>query len=142
MPQERNTTTEFYSPNLHGVWDTNIIDQLSPNETPRQLAQKLDEQFAASEKAWSNEPIDFNQWAWEGHQLAESITYGRLPTKIAIEKPQPITSCADDDHVSTRILHLNEDIEREYQSAAAPVVEEQLAKAGIRLAVLLNSNLR
>ncbi len=146
MPQERNITAESYSPNLHGVWDANIIDQitdqLSPNETPQQLAQKLDEQFAAREAAWSAEPIDLSKWAWEGHQIAESTTYGRLPVKIEIEKSQTVASCADDNHISTRMLNLHEDLESDYQNAAAPVVEQQLAKAGIRLATLLNSLLR
>jgi S1/P1 Nuclease len=141
-PQERNTATESYSPNLHAVWDTNIIDQLSASDTPEQLAQKLDAQFATTETNWSREPLDFNSWAWQSHQQAESTVYGRLPEKIAIEKPQPIASCADDDHVSKRLLQLNEDLENDYQSVAAPVVEEQLAKAGLRLAALLNSILR
>lgn len=142
MPQERNTTTESYSPNLHGVWDTNIIDQLSPTETPQQLAQRLDAQFSTQEDAWAKAPIDFNKWAWQSHQLAESVVYGRLPVKIAIEKPAEVKTCADDDHVSTRMLNLHEDLEDDYQSAAAPVVEEQLAKAGIRLATLLNAILK
>ena len=141
-PQERNTATESYSPKHHAVWDTNINDQLSASDTPEQLAQKLDAQFATSETNWSREPLDFNSWAWQSHQQAESTGYGRLPAKIAIEKPQPIASCADDDHVSRRLLQLNEDLENDYQSVAAPVVEEQLAKAGLRLAALLNSILR
>jgi S1/P1 Nuclease len=141
-PQERNTTTESYSPNLHAIWDTNIIDQFSPNETPQQLAEKLDTQFATAEPAWAKEPIDFNRWAWQSHQLAETTVYGNLPNKIAIEKPQPTTTCADDDHVSTRMLNLNEDVESGYETTAAPVAEEQLTKAGLRLATLLNSILK
>ena len=139
-PRETNTTAESYSPNLHGVWDTSIIDRLSPGpQTPQQLAQRLDENFEQQESGWNSETINFNQWAWEGHQLAESTAYGRLPVNVAIEKPLDIQSCADDHHISRRMLELNEDLEDDYQSAAAPVVEEQLAKAGSRLAALLNS---
>jgi S1/P1 Nuclease len=138
-PKETNATAQSYSPNLHGVWDANIIDQLSPGETSRQLAQMLDQHFEQQESGWSSQTINFNTWAWESHQLAESTVYGRLPAKIAIEKPLDIQSCADDNHISTRMLQLNEDLEGDYQAAAAPVVEEQLAKAGIRLAALLNS---
>lgn len=141
-PQERNTAAESYSPNLHGLWDTNIIDQISPNETPQQLADKLDAQFAATEPAWTKESIDFNKWAWQSHELAERTVYGNLPTKIAIEKPQPITTCADDNHISTRMLDLHEDLESRYETSATPVVEEQLAKAGLRLAALLDSILK
>jgi hypothetical protein len=141
-PQERNTTAESYSPNLHGVWDTNIIDQLSPNETPQQLAQKLDAQFSTQEDAWAKAPIDFNKWAWEGHQLAETVVYGDLPAKIAVEKPAEVKTCADDNHISTRMLNLHEDLEDDYENAASPAVEEQLTKAGLRLATVLNSILK
>jgi hypothetical protein len=142
VPQERNTTAESYSPNLHAVWDANIIDQFSPNETPQQLAQQLDQQFATQEDAWAKAPIDFNKWAWEGHELAESTVYGRLPAKIAIEKPAEVKTCADDNHISTRMFNLHEDLENDYESAATPVVQEQLARAGVRLAAVLNSVLR
>ena len=138
-PRETNVTAESYSPNLHAVWDVDVIDQLANNRTPRQLAIKLNEQFHDREAAWEAEPANFKTWAWEGHQLAEKIAYGHLPAKVAIETPRPVDTCADDDHISTRMLHLDEDLETTYQNAAAPVVEEQLTKAGIRLAALLNS---
>jgi hypothetical protein len=139
-PRETNPTAESYSPNLHGVWDVNIIEQLSNNETPQQLADELNAKFHARELAWQSETPNFSKWAWESHELAEKITYGRLPVKIAIEAPLPeFDSCAGGNHVSTRMLHLSEDLEADYQNAAAPAVEGQLAKAGVRLAALLNS---
>jgi hypothetical protein len=139
-PVERNPTTESYRPNLHGVWDTSILDQFSGIETPQQLASELNAKFHARESAWQSESPDFSQWAWESHQIAEKIAYGALPVKIPIEAPLPeLDSCAGDNHVSTRMLRLNEDLEAGYQNAAAPVVREQLAKAGIRLAALLNA---
>jgi hypothetical protein len=36
------------------------------------------------------------------------------------------------------MLKLNEQLDTDYQNAAAPVIEEQLAKAGIRLSMILN----
>jgi hypothetical protein len=138
-PGETHATAESYSPNLHSVWDVNIIDQLSDGKTPQQLADELNEKFQARESAWQSEKPNFETWAWEGHQLAEKITYGALPVKIAIETARPVNTCADDDHISTRMLHLNEDLEADYQNAADPAVEEQLTKAGIRLAALLDS---
>jgi nuclease S1 len=139
MPQERNTAFESYSPNLHSIWDIDILDKLLNGETPQQAADELDKQFHAEDSAWQSQPSNFAAWAWEGHRLAGSIVYGRLPVKITIEKPRPVESCADDDHISTRMLHLNEILAGDYQNAAAPVAREQLAKAGVRLAALLNS---
>jgi nuclease S1 len=138
-PHETNPTAESYSPDLHGVWDVDIINQLSGDKTPQQLADDLNEKFRARESAWQSEKVNFETWAWEGHQLAEQITYRALPAKIAIEPPRAVNTCADDDHISTRLLNLHEDLEADYQTAAAPAVEEQLTKAGIRLAALLNS---
>ena len=138
-PRETNAAAESYSPNLHGVWDVNIIDQLSGSKTPEQLADDLNEKFQARESAWQSQKPNFETWAWESHQLAEEITYGALPVKIPIETARPVNTCADDHHISTRMLQLREDLEADYQNAAAPTVEEQLTKAGIRLAALLNS---
>ena len=139
-PQETSATAESFSPNLHSVWDVDIIDQLANGRTPQQLAIKLNEQFHAREAVWQSETADFKAWAWEGHRLAGMISYGKLPAKIALEPPLPsLGSCADDNHVSTRMLQLHEDLESPYQDAAAPVAEEQIAKAGIRLANLLDS---
>jgi hypothetical protein len=138
-PKETNPTAESYNPNLHEAWDVEIIDKFLNGQTPRQAADDLDGKFHARITGWQSRPPNFSAWVWESHQLAERTSYGRLPTKIAIEMPQSVEGCADDDHISTRMLHLNEDLAAYYQSAAAPVVQEQLAKAGTRLAALLNS---
>jgi hypothetical protein len=138
-PRETNTTFENYNPNLHEVWDVEIIERFLNGGFPQQAAQDLDRKFHARESAWQSRPANFTSWAWESHQLAERTTYGKLPAKIAIEPPRPVESCADDDHVSTRMLHLNENLMDDYQNAAAPVVQQQLVKAGVRLAALLNS---
>jgi len=137
--KETNPTYESYNPNLHEVWDVEIIERFMNGQTPQQTADELEAMFHAKLPAWQSQPANFTSWAWESHQLAEITTYGRLPVKIAIESPRAVESCADDDHISTRMLRLNENLGTEYQGAAAPVVREQLAKAGIRLAVLLNS---
>jgi len=149
-PQERNLLRETYSPNLHGVWDEGIIEHFAPPEdaqapTPEQVAAEIgeadtiDRDFRAQFSSWQPGPIDFAAWAWESHELAEKFAYGKLPHAIAIEKPRPVESCADDDHISTRMLKLDERLGDDYEHATAPVAKEQLAKAGLRLAALLNS---
>ncbi len=138
-PRETNPTQESYAPNLHEVWDVEIIERFLNGQSLQQAAKGLDRTFRARIPAWQSKPADFTSWAWESHQKAESTAYGRLPVTVAIETPRSIESCADDDHVSTRMLHLNENLDAAYQDAAAPVAQELLAKAGIRLAALLNS---
>jgi len=50
-----------------------------------------------------------------------------------------VDTCAEDDHISMRMLKLNEQIGDEYERAAEAAAQEQLAKAGARLAALFNS---
>lgn len=139
-PRLTNPRGEEYSPNLHEVWDFGIIEQFSHGESAQQLAQALDAKFGAQISLWqTGAPDDFEAWTWESHQLAEKVAYGRLPRAIPIEPPLPIHTCADDNHVSARLLRLDERLGDDYQRAAAPVIEEQLVKAGVRLAALLNS---
>jgi hypothetical protein len=138
-PIKTNVQSESYSPNLHGVWDTNILEKFTPSETSRQLAEFLAAKFSARMKTWQAEPANLMAWAWESHELAETVTYGKLPNKIPVEKPVEIMSCADDNHIAMRMLQLNETIGDEYEKATQPAIEGQLTKAGVRLAALLNS---
>ena len=77
-------------------------------------------------------------WAWESHELADSVVYAKLPVAIPVEKPEVVKSCVDDNHVSTRMLKLHEQVSQPYVDAVAPTINEQIAKAGVRLAMVLN----
>jgi len=140
-PTESNPGSGSFHPNLHGVWDTDILERMTPKESPADLAKQLDTKFSAQIRAWESKPADFAAWAWESHNLAETVVYGRLPHPLPIEKPHPETACVDkhDPGSYAKLLQIDEDLEQPYQSAAAPVVEVQLARAGARLAALLNS---
>ncbi|HXW56652.1 MAG TPA: S1/P1 nuclease [Candidatus Cybelea sp.] len=138
-PEETNPEKEDYRPNLHGVWDTNIIERFAQGRPSRQVASELEEKFKTQIQAWESEKAAVNAWALESHALAEAVVYGDLPAQIAIEKPQEVNSCADDDHIAARMLKLHEQIGEDYEIAAETAVETQLAKAGARLAGLLNS---
>jgi len=138
LPQVRNPQTESYAPNLHGVWDTNILERATTGKTVEQVASDLDESFRSKLAGWQKGPANVDAWAWESYQLAVKNVYGKLPVSIPVEAPQPITSCADDNHVSTRMLKLNEHLSEPYQNMAAPIVQKRLAQAGARLALLLN----
>jgi nuclease S1 len=138
-PQETNPAREDYRPNLHGVWDTSIIERWAHNRSPQQLADELESKFKTQIPVWESQPVDLDAWAWESHDVAERVVYGDLPTKVAVKKPEPVNACSDDDHISARMLKLHEQIGEQYEEAAEPVVQEQLAKAGARLAAVLNS---
>jgi len=141
-PQLRNAQSESYSPNLHGVWDTSIVGKVIGDKTVQQFAKDLDAENASQIPGWISGTSNFDDWAWEGHELAESAVYGKLPHFVPTEKPVETQTCADDNHVAARNLALHEDLEQPYQDASSPVVQQQIAKAGARLAALLNSVLK
>ena len=103
-----------------------------------QWAASIEREFSSQTGAWQKEGVNLEAWAWESHQLAESAAYGRLPASIPTEKPETVVSCSADNHVSQRMLKLEEQVSLRYQNAAAPVIDQQIAKAGIRLAMILN----
>jgi hypothetical protein len=138
LPQPRNSQMESYAPNLHGVWDTNILERATKGKTVDQVAADLEESYRNKIVRWQEAPANIDAWAWESFKLAKKQVYGKLPVRVPVESPQPITSCADDNHVSGRMLKLNEHLEETYQSMAVPIVTQRLAQAGARLALLLN----
>lgn len=137
-PVEKNPLFESYSPNLHALWDYGIIVRMKGEETVEQWAASLDQQFKAQDSNWEKAGMNFDDWAWEGHQLADTVAYGKLPVAVPVEAPVPMKSCADDNHISTRMLKLDEHVSQAYVDAVAPTINEQIAKAGIRLAMVLD----
>jgi hypothetical protein len=126
---------DVYQPNLHAVWDTSIIRRILRHRSPDWFADFLQQRFEAQTHAWERMPIDVDAWAWESHRVAEQVGYGQLPVAIPIASPRHVAQCSE---VAQKMLALHERLGQRYQDAATPVIEEQLAKAGIRLAMVLN----
>jgi hypothetical protein len=135
-PLPAGPDSTVFIPNLHEVWDIEILERFSAGKSPWAIAQELDQKFSVPISAWQAQPTDFDAWAWESHELAAKIAYGRLPHKLPVETPRPMTACTVKGKVAVRI---DENLAEDYQNAASPVVQEQLAKAGARLAAFLNS---
>jgi len=129
---------ESYTPNLHGVWDTNILGKATTGKTIDQVAAELDAAFRKKITGWQKGSPNIDAWAWESYKLATKNVYGKLPVHIAVETPQLVKTCADDNHVGARNVKRDERLEDPYQAMAAPIVREQIAQAGARLAHLLN----
>jgi S1/P1 Nuclease len=72
-PVETNPAKEDYRPNLHGVWDSDIIEHYAHGRTPQQMADELERKFKAQISTWESERVDLAAWAWEGHDVAETI---------------------------------------------------------------------
>ena len=106
--------------NLHGLWDSLIINgtNLSDAQFAAALEKKLTPAKAAAFR--NGTPLD---WAHAAHGAARSVAYGALPKTSSgafVKKP---------------------DLGADYLKKARPVVDDQLTKAGVRLARLLNETL-
>ena len=141
-PALTNAEKGSFSPNLHAVWDTDLIRRM-PKGTDAaavtKLADDLQAEFKGKQASWKSAGSDFDVWARESHRLAESKGYRTMQQKIAVETPVPVETCNDANKISTRMLALDENIGPLYEKAVAPTIREQLAKAGFRLAELLKT---
>lgn len=107
--------------NLHDVWDETLpAVAVGSGELG---ARFIEPTAAANEAAWSRGGVD--DWASETYQLARAL-YERLP-----ERPE----CG-------KRPRNPEMLDRGYVLSGANTVREQLAKAGVRLAAILNATLR
>lgn len=143
-PHLAQPTRGDYRPELHGVWDTGLpehvggIRPFSHDGDVQAFAEALAREFSGQMAQWRREPVDLDSWAWESHRIAVQDAYGRLPRRVPIETPVHVRECSDDRRVSDRLAQLHESVGPAYIDAVAPAVRAQLAKAGTRLAMLLN----
>jgi hypothetical protein len=106
------------SGNLHADWDVAFVEKLGGGEA--QIARQLLEKITPSQRlAWSSgKPSD---WARESFDVARQHAYGLLRAASSANHYElPAT----------------------YVSDAVTVAGEQLSKAGVRLAYVLNQSLR
>jgi hypothetical protein len=102
--------------NLHSLWDSGLLSRLAPEE---QLFPTYCQEAERRHKKWAKGTV--SEWAEESHKTAQKVVYRKLPKAVA-GAPVPIDGA--------------------YEAAAAPVVREQIERAGARLAWMLNSDLR
>jgi hypothetical protein len=135
--RERNHS---YSPNLHNIWDSAILERDAEGADPAEYADTLDALFASEMKNWQEAGIHLDDWVWEGFKIAEAVVYGNLTPQVAVEPNAAVHSCTDDNNIGDRLFRQNLTAGESYQEKAAPVVEKRIAEAGVRLAMILNDN--
>jgi hypothetical protein len=129
---------EDYSPNLHQVWDTEIIERDMEVSNPARYAEELDAKFQPQIANWESSGIHVDKWTWESHERAETSVYDAFSEKIAIEPDMKPKGCSDDNHIGKRMFEKHLTINDAYQAQAAVAAETGLAEAGVRLALILN----
>ncbi|MFZ0679991.1 S1/P1 nuclease [Candidatus Binatus sp.] len=117
--------------NLHAIWDTTVVRGLEysiDSGRPETTAHKLEQIYAAEKGADSwIAPDDI---AWESNQVARTDIYGAL--QIPIEPCQPTAN------VCVNPAGHPIELDSSYLDHADTLAGHQLAKAGFRLASLLN----
>ena len=104
---------------LHSAWDTNFPKMLIGSKSEKDYATELRARFADKAAAWQRGRI--RTWAGESYKIADEVVYANLDG-FACPNDSPSFKLLDADYV----------IE------ANKVIPEQLAKAGARIAYLLN----
>ncbi len=104
--------------NLHHDWDTEFVARLGPDEAA--IAQRLIVNITDAQRVqWSGGTAA--DWAAESFGVARNHSYGPLPEPDSSNRYQ---------------------LSQAYVSDATKVTQEQLSKAGVRLAFVLNRTLR
>jgi hypothetical protein len=129
---------DSFTPNLHFIWDVAVLERDMDNADPSEYGAFLSQSFANDFPKWRAAGIHVDDWAWESHDLAESVVYGQLSPKVPAEKPVDVHTCSDDNNIGQRMMDLHVSAGEKYQEAAAPVVQKRLAQAALRLALILN----
>jgi nuclease S1 len=142
LPNPLHPEREDYSPNLHQVWDTEIVERDMEVSNPHRYADELDDEFRAQSSAWEAAGIHVDNWAWEIHERAETEVYGAFPEKIGVEPDVKPKTCSDNNHIGKRMFEKHLTADEAYQNRAAKAVEIGIAEAGVRLAMILNDAAR
>ncbi len=121
--------------NLHALWDGELVDEIESNDKllATSLEADIDRMGSKAREIAEGKPDD---WVWESHELAEKDIYRRL--RIPVEPVEFPANCRE---APLEITDLRLHIQAAYMDEMKLVVREQLAKAGLRLARLLNESL-
>lgn len=120
-------TSSFHSHTVHQAWDSGMLEQINGSDVV--LANQLSQNPAP---AWKRGTVD--DWAWESHELAVLDAYP--PLGLPKEPPMKLASCMD---APPAVRNKTVQLSQRYLKMNEPVIQQQLAKAGIRLATLLNA---
>lgn len=139
-------TKGFGAAELHAAWDGGLVKRLfstgsGGTSSEAELARNLNKRFAARRKLYVG-TTDLEVIAIESHSIGFESAYGPLLHLLPGDEPRaflivPVSSCkgAEDlKHLTPAI-----DLTEVYTDETFDTVSEQIAKAGYRLAALLNT---
>ncbi len=107
--------------NLHSLWDSGLLDRMGAADD---LYRKFSDAARRHQKKWARGTV--RDWAEQSHKAAQKTVYGKLP------EARPDMAAGAGQCVITA----------GYEQKADPLIAEQIEKAGVRLASLLNQTLQ
>jgi S1/P1 Nuclease len=115
---------------LHGVWDTDIVKRALKGSNETVYAKELIKKYREQISTWQSGDVvnAVRGWMNESHSLSKLVTYNNLPN---------FTCGKEWESTIVTPVQLSE----YYMTSAAATVPPQLAKAGARIAMMLNSAL-
>lgn len=117
--------------NLHSLWDGALLQRMGTEEA---VYPRLLHDAERHRKSWGKGTVE--DWAEQSHKAAQKVVYGRLPKPPAAVPAQAFANGGQPPVVSPLT------ITAAYEHKADPVIAQQIEKAGVRLAFLLNSTLQ
>jgi hypothetical protein len=103
--------------NLHSMWDSGLLGRIGQEDA---LFAKLSKDLTNRRaRKWGKGSV--SSWADQSHKVAQAVVYGKLP------KPPAGSDIK---------------VDASYEQLADPVIQQQIEKAGARLAMVLNTTLR
>ena len=106
---------------LHAVWDTDLVRLALRGSSEREFAKQLLSRYRKTEmRDWQK--TDIRDWMNESYELSKSVTYAKLPSFVCREA-----------WTATPV-----ELPQAYVNAAVEVIPAQLARAGARVAAVLN----
>ena len=122
--------------NVHALWDGGMIGAMDTDS--KKLAASLETDVKAMSEADRDALAagDQDDWVWQSHQLAIEKVYGKL--HVPAEPVAFPKSCSE---APAEVTGFKPVVDGSYVSAMKPVVRDQLTRAGLRLARLLNESL-
>jgi hypothetical protein len=113
---------EGHASTLRQVWETAVVGQAVGRSEPAAEAMLRPSVAANAKGPWRDgEPLD---WLMESHRLAVNYVYGKLAIPPVCGAPA-----------------VSQTLSQGYLKGAEPIVREQLVKAAVRLASVLNDEL-
>src|SRR5262249_37152499 len=77
-PKETSKTAESYTENLHGAWDTDLVERVENGKTVEEFADFLNNKYKSQFASLQAAGVNFDDWAWASHEDAETKSYGKL----------------------------------------------------------------